>query len=73
MTVRAKFTVVSITDRGPGPKTIRLEPRYDPSIPEDQRFLQATPWGSMEMAVDNPAALDQMGIGQTFYVDLTPL
>ena len=59
-------------ERGPSPKTVRLEPRYDASIPEDQRFLKATPWGQMEITVDNPAALEQLTFGKTFYVDLTP-
>jgi hypothetical protein len=72
MSVRAKFTVVAITDRGGTTKTIRLEPRYDQTIPEDRRFCAATPWGSMEMSIDNPAALEQLTIGKAFYVDFTP-
>ena len=72
MAVRAKFTVVSITDRGNPTKTVCLEPRYDAAIPEDQRFCAATPWGSMEMSIDNPSAAEQFKIGQAFYVDFTP-
>ncbi len=73
MVVRAKFTVVSITDRGNPTKVVRLEPRYDPAIPEDQRFCAATPWGNMEMSLDSPAAAGQFRIGQAFYVDFTPV
>jgi hypothetical protein len=72
MTVRAKFTVTAITDRGGSMRTIELQPRYDTSIPEDQRFALATPWGEMRLGVDNPAALEQLTIGKAFYVDFTP-
>lgn len=70
--VRAKFTVIAITDRGNPTKTITLEPRYDSTIPEDRRFCQATPWGRLEMSIDNPAAVEQFRIGQAFYVDFSP-
>lgn len=72
MSVRAKFTVVAITDRGGTMKTIELQPRYDTTIPEDLRFASATPWGEMRLGVDNPAAIEQFKIGQAFYVDFTP-
>lgn len=76
MTVRAKFTVTSVEphwDGTPGPRTVVLEPRYDESIPEDQRFAQATPSGRFEMNVDNPSAIEAMPVGQAFYVDFTPV
>lgn len=77
MGVRAKFQVESITERHYAPgispqKTVRLSPRYDESIPEDQRFMKATPGGSFEMIVENPAALEQLVPGRYFYIDLTP-
>jgi hypothetical protein len=46
---------------------------YDTSIPEDQRFQQATPSGSFEQLVDNPAALEQFELGKSYYVDFTPV
>lgn len=73
MAVRAKFQVVSITEHhGNASKTVRLEPRYDHTIPEDQRFYDATPWGHFEMMINNPAAADQLKNGTVFYIDLTP-
>lgn len=77
MTVRAKFTVTAVEprwegDEGPGRKIV-LEPRYDDSIPEDQRFAQATPSGRLEMVVDNPSAIAALPEGQAFYLDLTPV
>jgi hypothetical protein len=43
--IRAKFTVVAHTQNyyDKEAKNIRLEPRYDTSIPEDQRYAKATP------------------------------
>lgn len=52
-------------------KTVFLEPRYDQSIPEDVRFMQATPSGRMEMQIENPTALAEFVPGTSFYVDFT--
>ena len=73
MTVRAKFVVSGITDKGPyNPKIVTLSAQYDMSIPEDRRFQKATPWGEIQLHIDNPAAVDQLKIGKGYYVDLTP-
>jgi hypothetical protein len=72
--VRAKLTVTSITEHhNLVGKTIKLHCIYDPTIPEDRRFSEATPNGSMEIFVTNPAALEQFTKGKTFYVDFTPV
>lgn len=74
MSVRAKFTVTEIRQRHQwGGRTIILQPVYDTSIPEDQRFYDATPSGSMEMMVNNPAAIERLALGASFYVDFTPV
>lgn len=76
MVIRAKFTVTSIIDTQHSPtysqKKIVLEPRYDKEIAEDVSFCKATPTGRLEMVIDNPAAIEAMPIGMTFYVDFTP-
>lgn len=72
MSIRAKFTVTSVTDSGNGGKQVVLSPQYDTSIPEDQRFQKATPSGEFRMQVDNPAAASQLTQGKAFYIDLTP-
>lgn len=71
--VRAKFQVTAITSHSWGGTEIVLEPRYDSSIPEDRRFSDATPSGKMTMLINNPAAVDQLKLGQFFYVDFTPV
>lgn len=72
-TVRAKFKVTAITQHSwhPNLRSITMEPQYDPDIPEDQRFQEATPSGKLEMNVDNPAALEVLELGKTFYLDFT--
>lgn len=73
MSVRAKFQLQAITNYHYGEgKTLKFYASYDPSIPEDQRFAKATPCGSFEMTVDNPAALEQFEIGKQYYFDITP-
>ncbi len=74
--VRAKFQVTEVTQYGNqygSGKRIKLVPVYDDTIPEDQRFAQATPSGSLEMHVNNPSAEQEMQIDHTFYVDFTPV
>ena len=74
MSVRAKFVVTSITENlgsYKGAKTVKLDCRYDDSIPEDQRFFDATPSGHVEMSINNPVALEQFALGKAFYADFT--
>ena len=70
--VRAKLMVSSIEEHSWGAKTVKFQAQYDQSIPEDQRFQQATPSGHAEMQIDNPAALGQFQLGKQYYVDFTP-
>lgn len=75
MAVRAKFRVSE--HRQPAynkqARTIVLEAQYDQSIPEDQRYSEATPSGRVEMFVTNPAAIEQFELGKSFYLDFTPV
>jgi hypothetical protein len=72
--VRAKLRLVAVTHTELNSKTLKFTTQYDDTIPEDRRFMQATPWGSFEMNVDNPSALAFFDgkIGQCFYMDVTP-
>ena len=75
MRVRAKFTVQSVEAPYEGaPETTRkvvLAPQYDPDLPEDRRYHQATPSGQIWMQVDNPSATAEFLLGRQFYVDFT--
>ncbi len=74
--IRAKFCLVEVrtnqynTNIEPT-KVLIFEPRYDQSIPEDVRFLIATPTGRIEMRVDNPKALDYFKLNKYYYFDAT--
>jgi len=64
--VRAKFHVDSIKDG-----VITMSCQYSPEVPEDQSFVQATPWGEVKMSITNPQALAFFKIGQSYYADFT--
>lgn len=71
MATRAKFQCVTETKHAwnDQAKTYRLEARYDPNLPEDQRFAKATPTGHLEVLVDNPDV--QLEVGAHYYLDIT--
>lgn len=69
--IRAKFTVTQVTHYDGGNAFITLEPRYDTSIPEDQRFHEATPSGKFEMYVTNKDVVQRMTPGKVFYAQFT--
>lgn len=71
MRVRAKLQLTEIVSTVYG-KRLRFSTQYDMSIPEDQRFQKATPSGSAEFNIDNPSAIEQFTLGDSYYVDFTP-
>ena len=73
--VRAKFQLQEIRNFhwSTSSKRYIFAPQYDQTIPEDQRFAKATPSGSFEMVVDNPAAQAQFTLGQFYYFDISPV
>jgi hypothetical protein len=55
--------------------TVEFSTVYEPPDERDtenQRFTTATPWGTIRMGIDNPAALAQFETGKTYYVDFHP-
>ena len=75
MAIRCKFQCVtkepaweSSTDHF----RIVLEARYDTTIPEDQKFSKYTPTGKLETVISNPAALAQIEVGKSYYIDMIP-
>lgn len=75
MAVRAKFTVQCITtykaQGGAESNEINLYAVTDKSIPDNEQFVKYTSSGTIKMMCDNPAVLEQMQPGKTFYVDFT--
>lgn len=73
MSVIAKMRCVSVTDFGGTSKQIKFSCEYDNTLPEDQRFTKATPWGECTMSIDNPKASEQFEIGKSYYVTFDPV
>lgn len=53
-------------------------PAKDGSYPadgsdEDQSFARWTPGGSLSLTIANPALLGKFAVGDTFYLDFTPV
>jgi hypothetical protein len=71
MSVRAKFRVYSVTNFG-NTKQVKLVAVTDDGIPENHRYHNYKPNGSIEMTIDNPPAWEQFAPGKQFYVDFTP-
>ena len=75
--IRCKFKVTGVEDNGSteshASKKVTLSTQYDPTLPEDQRFTRWTPTGTLDVVIDNPAALARLAVGADYYVDLTPV
>lgn len=71
MTVRAKFKVNEIVDRGQNGSVIRLQPVTSGSE-ENKLFYKYTPSGNIELSTINEDAAKQFKVGAEFYVDFTP-
>lgn len=70
--MRAKLRLTDITDFGSTvSKRVRFACVYDATIPDDLRFQKATPSGSVELYIDNQAALERLKVGSSYYVDFT--
>lgn len=68
--VRAKVKCVGIQNNEVEFQTVYEAP--DQRDTENQRFTQATPWGTIKMGIDNPEALSQFEEGKEYYVDFHP-
>jgi len=68
--MRAKFHVDSVTQFAYATKRAKLSAVHDGSA-ENNQFAAATPTGSMEIDVSNPAAMDFLQPGKSYYLDFT--
>jgi hypothetical protein len=71
MSVRAKVTCEGIVGNAVTFRTV-----FEPDAAKDSenaRFTKATPWGTIQLGIDNPAALDQFEAGKSYYVDFRPV
>ena len=78
MSIRSRFRLDAVKTFFGGGAEITLSAMYDDKIPEDMRFMKATPSGSFTQRIDNPAALKEFQnedgswkYGEYFYVDVS--
>ena len=67
--MRSKFRCES-NEGDENSKTAKLTTEYSDS-PEDNMFNKATPWGNIEIGIDNPSAMNFLKPGKSYYVDFT--
>ena len=70
MAVRAKVTCTSLAGNW-----VHFDTVYEPDETRDAenaRFTKATPGGTIQLLIDNPAAREQFEQGKQYYVDFTP-
>ncbi|KZL17678.1 hypothetical protein PsAD2_03015 [Pseudovibrio axinellae] len=75
MGIRAKFFVTKITNHhNPSPGEVSAEVTLNAvhNGNDNEGWSKWTPSGELKMTITNPAALEQLGLGDTFYIDLTP-
>lgn len=72
MSIRAKMRLSSVVAQQWGGAQAIFNCEYDPTLPEDQKFQLATPTGMAQFTIDNPAAINQLVIGKTYYFDISP-
>jgi|GEM_PF-3258917 len=74
MKIRGKFTVQSHKRNAYSLAytELALGAVYDQTIPEDQRYIEATPTGQITMLVMDRVA-EHFPLGKQFYVDFTPV
>jgi len=72
MSVRAKFKLTSITEHEGTARGLKFSAVSTDDTPENQRYHKYTPSGTLEIWVDNPPALEQFKIGESYYLDFTP-
>jgi hypothetical protein len=72
MNVRAKFRCTSVTsyEGGSSHRRYTFCAVGADHVPENQRFHKATPSGTLEIYVDNPAVSFEPG--KSYYLDFSP-
>lgn len=70
MSVRAKFTCSMTQEWAGGNRTARLHPVWagPDASEEDKAFWEASPSGSLELTITNPAAMGFFKAGTRYYL-----
>lgn len=75
--IRAKFVCTEVVYTESNGKrtseTVRMRPVYsDDPKSENKAWCDATPSGTFEMMINNPAAIGKFEKGKEYYLDFTP-
>lgn len=73
MGIRCKMTLEGVYAQSWGGAKAIFRCVYDQRVAEDVSFQKATPTGHAEFQIDNPRAAEQLVIGQSYYVEFTPV
>jgi len=68
--MKAKMIVTQISENYSGAKLTELS-AVNSGTPEDNYFFKATPFASLKIQVDNPAAKDFLKIGKKYYIEFS--
>jgi hypothetical protein len=71
MKARCKFSCSSVAQTEHAHQVVKLTTHYDASLAEDERFTIATPSGTMEFILNNPALAGFFTPGKKYYIDIT--
>jgi hypothetical protein len=69
--MRAKFRVNSFTQFAGAGRKFELGAVTDDGTPENERYNKATPAGALSITIDNPAVVDFLQPGKSYYLDFT--
>ena len=70
--MRAKMTVQSVTQPYEGADQVLMHAVCGTN-PEDNSYAASTPNAILDITIANPALVGKITVGQTFYVDFTPV
>jgi hypothetical protein len=70
--MRAKFQCHDVVPAISGAEVAKLAAVYADGNPENNQFNVATPWATLEIGIDNPAAKGFFKPGESYYLDFTP-
>lgn len=68
-TVRAKFTCTNVQAGNNGEAKVLM--RAVTNGPGNEAWSKYTPWGELQMAITNPAAVEAFREGADYYLDIT--
>lgn len=73
MTIRCKMHLENVFAQSWGGAKAIFRCSYDQDLSDEARsFQKATPTGCAEFTIDNPAAAEQLVIGEYYYFDISP-